>query len=598
MGVAIVTAGPGVTDAVTGVANAWAANVPLLLIGGAAPTFNQGRGSLQEMPQTQLFQGITKWSDRVPSPELLPSYLAKAFRVARAGRPGPVFLEIPWDVLSNGADESLADSLTQLPHRRPVAGRPAQGRRRRSRCSPRAERPVILGGSSIWWDDAPTALDQLATPHRDPGLPERHGARLPAARPPLLLPAHPQGGARRGRRGAGGRHAARLPGGLRQPSPPSRRARRSSRWTSTPPRSGATGPSTWASWATHAACSTQLEAGAGRRPGRRGLAEAAARRARPRKLEKQAAFEESDQRPIHHFRLGKEIDAAARRAGDVTFVADGGNVVAVAAKSIQLPRPGRWLDPGPLGCLGVGAPFALAAKLLAPERPVLVIQGDGSFGLNGFDFETAVRFKLPMVVVVGNDAAWGQILIPQRGMYGEDKSPATRLAPTRYDRVVEAFGGQGEHVDDPADLPAGAGPRLRLRDRLLRGRRHRPRGRRGLGRRRLRRLNGEPMPAPHPKLHRDRTVILVVDVQDRLTPAMPPDTLRTAGEVRPRPHPLREDAGPAGALHRAVSEGAGAHRPRARRAAPLPAPREGALLLRRRPGLPAHARDHRAASRW
>src|SRR5512135_2221400 len=110
VGVAIVTAGPGVTDAITGVANAWAANVPLLLLGGAAPIFNLGRGSLQEMPQTQLFQGITKWSDRIPSPELLPGYMAKAFRVARAGRPGPVFLEIPWDVLSNGADAAIADS--------------------------------------------------------------------------------------------------------------------------------------------------------------------------------------------------------------------------------------------------------------------------------------------------------------------------------------------------------------------------------------------------------------------------------------------------------------------------------------------------------
>src|SRR5512141_583559 len=110
VGVAIVTAGPGVTDAVTGVANAWAASAPLLLLGGAAPTFNQGRGALQEMPQTQLFAGITKWSDRVPSPELIPSFLAKAFRVARAGRPGPVFLELPWDVLSNGADPALADA--------------------------------------------------------------------------------------------------------------------------------------------------------------------------------------------------------------------------------------------------------------------------------------------------------------------------------------------------------------------------------------------------------------------------------------------------------------------------------------------------------
>jgi acetolactate synthase-1/2/3 large subunit len=168
--------------------------------------------------------------------------------------------------------------------------------------------------------------------------------------------------------------------------------------------------------------------------------------------ERQRAFEESDQRPIHHFRLARAIDTVASRAGNVTYVADGGNVVAVAAKVIRVPGPGRWLDPGPLGTLGVGAPFAIAAKLLAPERPVCVVQGDGAFGLNGMDFDTAVRFKLPMVVVVGNDAAWGQILVPQRGLYGEEKAVATRLAPTRYDRVVEALGGKGEHVDDPADL--------------------------------------------------------------------------------------------------------------------------------------------------
>ena len=167
---------------------------------------------------------------------------------------------------------------------------------------------------------------------------------------------------------------------------------------------------------------------------------------------RQREYEQSDQRPIHHFRLARALENVASRAGDVTYVGDGGNVVAVAAKVLRVNRPGRWLDPGPLGCLGVGAPFAIAAKLLAPERPVCVIQGDGAFGLNGMDFETAVRFELPMVVVVGNDAAWGQIHIPQRGLYGEDHAVATKLAPTRYDRVVEALGGKGEHVDDPADL--------------------------------------------------------------------------------------------------------------------------------------------------
>jgi acetolactate synthase-1/2/3 large subunit len=100
----------------------------------------------------------------------------------------------------------------------------------------------------------------------------------------------------------------------------------------------------------------------------------------------------------------------------------------------------------------VGAPFAIAAKLLYPERTLFVIQGDGSFGLNGMDFETALRFKLPMVCVVGNDAAWGQIRLPQVQMFGPEKSPATTLAPTRYDRIVQALGGYGEHVEDPDQI--------------------------------------------------------------------------------------------------------------------------------------------------
>ena len=119
---------------------------------------------------------------------------------------------------------------------------------------------------------------------------------------------------------------------------------------------------------------------------------------------------------------------------------------------LRLQGPGRWLDPGPLGCLGVGAPFAIAAKILHPDKPVFIIQGDGSFGFNGMDFETAVRFKLPMVCVVGNDAAWGQIRIPQIQFHGEDKAPATLLAPTRYDEIVKAMGGHGELVTEPKQI--------------------------------------------------------------------------------------------------------------------------------------------------
>src|SRR3954471_12695063 len=113
LGVAVVTAGPGVTDALTGVANAYSASSPMLLIGGAAPIFNQSRGSLQEMEQVDLFHRITKWSDRVPTPDLVPSYMAKAFRVALSGRPGPVFLELSWDVLCNAVD----DATLKLPEK-------------------------------------------------------------------------------------------------------------------------------------------------------------------------------------------------------------------------------------------------------------------------------------------------------------------------------------------------------------------------------------------------------------------------------------------------------------------------------------------------
>jgi acetolactate synthase-1/2/3 large subunit len=449
VGVAIVTAGPGVTDAVTGVANAWAASVPLVLLGGAAPTFNQGRGSLQEMPQTQLFAGISKWSDRVPSPELVPSYLAKAFRVALAGRPGPVFLEIPWDVLSNGADEALADQTTLYRTAARSPGDPAYVERALALLAG-AERPVVLGGSSVWWDGAPEALDRFA---RKAGLP----VYLNGMGRGCLPPGHPcffQHTRKEALAAADVVLVVGTPLDFRVgygTEPTFAAGARVIQVDVDGTEIGRNRPIEVGIVGDSRSVLEQLEAGAAPVPAAAAWRERL-RAAEALRLEKQRAFEESSQRPIHHFRLAKALDTVARRVGGVTWVGDGGNVVAVAAKTLQVAGPGRWLDPGPLGCLGVGAPFAIAAKLLAPDRHVCVVSGDGAFGLNGFDFETAVRFRLPMVVVVGNDAAWGQILIPQRNLYGEDRSPATRLAPTRYDRVVEAFGGQGEHVEDPSEL--------------------------------------------------------------------------------------------------------------------------------------------------
>ncbi len=449
VGVAIVTAGPGVTDSVTGVANAWAASSPLVLLGGAAPTFNQGRGSLQEMPQVQLFQGITKWSDRVPSPDLVPSFLAKAFRVARAGRQGPVFLELPWDVLSNGADEALAEAQVNYRTDARLRGDAAKLMAAVALLG-RAERPVLLGGSSIWWDDAVVALEQLATRSGIPVylngmgrgcLPPDHPSSLHLSRKDALAAADVVlvvGTPLDFRLGYGAEPTFAPGAKVIQVDVDGAEIGRNR-----PIDVGIVADAR----SVLEALASSLRLGPAAAEWRMFLREKERERA-----EKQRAYEESDQIPIHHFRLAKAIDTLATRWGDVTFVGDGGNVVAVAAKTIRVRWPGRWLDPGPLGTLGVGAPFAIAAKLFAPTRPVCVVQGDGSFGLNGMDYETAVRFKLPMVVVVGNDAAWGQIRIPQRAMHGEEHAVATRLAPTRYDRVVEAFGGKGEHVEDPKDL--------------------------------------------------------------------------------------------------------------------------------------------------
>jgi len=111
------------------------------------------------------------------------------------------------------------------------------------------------------------------------------------------------------------------------------------------------------------------------------------------------------------------------------------------------------MDPGPLGCLGVGLPFALAAQLLHPDKRVIVLNGDGSFALNGMEFDTAVRFNLPIVTLIGNDGQWGEIRMPQLQLVGEERAIATRLTPgTRYDKIAEAFGGYGELVEDPNEI--------------------------------------------------------------------------------------------------------------------------------------------------
>jgi acetolactate synthase-1/2/3 large subunit len=154
----------------------------------------------------------------------------------------------------------------------------------------------------------------------------------------------------------------------------------------------------------------------------------------------------SEDNPINPLRFSKELARAIDK--DTTIVCDGGDIVGTAAKVVDVWKPGHWMDPGPLGTLGVGPSFAMASSLARPGKPVIVIYGDGSFGLNGMEFEAAARQKIPFVGVVGNDAGWTQIRRGQIQLFSEDRAPATGLSYTRYEKMVEALGGYGEYVEE------------------------------------------------------------------------------------------------------------------------------------------------------
>ncbi len=449
IGVALVTAGPGVTDAVTGVANAYSARSPLLLIGGAAPLGLKGLGALQEMEQVALFKPITKGSWTVSETRQIPEVLTTAIRTALTGRPGPVFVEIPVDLLLNQMEDRLAPVPTDYVHRTPQAADPDAVVRLAHLLS-RAERPVVMAGSGVYWDDAAKTLAAFAESSGVPvfmngagrgALPTDHplafaqsrGFALGAADFVMVLGAPLDFRLGYGRPPTFAEDAAVV----MVDCDPAELGR------NRPLALGLTGhiglilsqltdllpaalPHRFEEW--------------------RRKVEVKEREGQ----EKLRAQCESDQVPISHYRWAHEI-AQVVDAGTI-IVGDGGDVVGCASKLVPLRRPGQWLDPGPFGCLGVGPSFAIAAKLLNPDQRVLLIAGDGAFGLNGMELETAVRFNLPLTCVIGNDGGWGQIRNPQLSFWGEERAVATSLPFTRYDRMVEALGGRGVQITEPKEI--------------------------------------------------------------------------------------------------------------------------------------------------
>ncbi len=447
LGVAILTAGPGVTDGITGIANAAFAQSPVLIIGGAPKQGQKGRGALQEMDQLALVRSITKDAFTVSHPDRLSETIAQAVQLALSGVPGPVFVEIPFDVVAASTDVLCLHQARFRPLPQSADGPSV---RSLAELLSRSERPVLFAGSSVWWDDAGDEVRAIA----DLGIPVLANGMgrgvVPSSHPSAIALA----------RGKALRECDTL---LLVGTPLDFRIgygaeiHPDARICSIDRDARSFGKNRASTIAIHA------DARSGLRALKDGLLLDARRlevwretlrseeTARQRPI---ATWAADDAGPVNHFRLARAIEELVVREPqrETIIVADGGDVVSMAARVIRPSKMGRWLDPGPFGTLGVGAPFALAAKRVRPQAHVILLSGDGAFGLNGFDVETCVRFNLPITVVIGNDAAWGQIRVPQISAFGEARAVGSALAPIRYDQVVCAFGGRGEHVGAGAQL--------------------------------------------------------------------------------------------------------------------------------------------------
>lgn len=448
-GVAAITAGPGVTDGVTGIANAWCGGSPCLVIGGKSPLSQWGMGALQELDHVDFIKPITKYAHVVAETRRLPEFVSIAFRHALAGRPGPSFLEVPFDVMFGTTDEA---TVWFPQHDR------AQGRihadpdevRRAADILARAERPVVMAGSAVWFDQAWEALHALVETLNAPVYLNGMGRGAIPADHPLFFSLS--------RRAAlsqadvvlviGTPFDFRL--GFGRPPlfhPEAKVIQVDVTETEIAKNRDVAVGLVGNVQAVLTQLVNELEAGRGRRAESAWLETLRGVEARARAADE--PFMYSDQVPIHPFRLVREIRDFLDR--DATVIGDGGDIVTFGARVIEIFKPGHWLDPGALGCLGVGTGYAIAAKLARPSEQVLILHGDGSFGLNGFEFETMARHNLPVVSVVGNDGAWGQNKHPQQRRFGH--TVAQELSQdVRYDKVVEALGGYGETVTEPSQI--------------------------------------------------------------------------------------------------------------------------------------------------
>jgi thiamine pyrophosphate-dependent acetolactate synthase large subunit-like protein len=439
-GVCIAPMGPGVANLVTGLANAQADAAPVIAIGGASPMRGTTLDTFQEMDQIPMMKPIVKSAYRVDLGYRIPEYLSIAFRDALDGKRGPVYLDLPGDILSGKVEE---EKIHWVDGNYRTEARPAGDPKLISQAVEllaNARKPLLLTGSGVLWSRAEEALQKFVdttgipfftTPQGRGVIAEDDQRSFPAARSTAFREADVVL--------VIGARANSMLSFLRAP-----RFSPDAKFINVNLDGREIGHNRAADVGIIGDARLVLEQLANEAKGRFNPSEETAwvsqLAAKHRtNMERNAPLLHSDKVPIHPLRLCNEVKDVISR--DTILVVDGHEILNFARQSIPIYQARASLNAGPHGCMGVGIPFGVGAQAAAPDRPVVVLSGDGAFGWNGMEMDTAIRHKLPIVVVVSNNA--GFTSRQTGGNVGRD------LGYQRYDKMVEALGGYGEFVEKP-----------------------------------------------------------------------------------------------------------------------------------------------------
>jgi acetolactate synthase-1/2/3 large subunit len=440
---AVLTAGPGVTNGISGLASAHFNGSPVVVMAGRAPQFRWGSGSLQEMDHLPLVRPVTKHAETIFATDAIAARVHEAVTHAMTAHRGPVFLDLPLEVIFSRAEVTLPGPV-DVPIAEPDPAEVAKA----AALLGAAQKPVIVAGSDVYAGDAVGALREAAEALWVPvftngmgrgALPPEHSLAFAKSRRVALSGADVVcvvGTPLDFRLGFGDFGDAQV---VHIVDAPSQRASHV--------------PTAVSPAGDLRLILTALADYAGTRADHDDWV------ATLRTVENAAGAKavdalEAETDPIRPSRVYGELRKVLDR--DAVTIGDGGDFVSYAGKYLEPAQPGTWLDPGPYGCLGTGMGYAMGARLTYPDRQICVLMGDGAAGFSLMDVESLVRQDLPVVIVVGNNGIWGLEKHPMRMMYGYDV--AADLQPgLRYDEVVRALGGAGETVAKAVDL----GPALR-----------------------------------------------------------------------------------------------------------------------------------------